>query len=339
MPISNGSTTISFRSKVRSINYLSELKAQKEQVELSIDEVTGQLDKLKSNISRANTAIGNANEGLQESSRVISTEYDARIQSLETLLDQLRLRYTDKHPEVKESIKLLASLKEQREAEIKKYMQSLSPTSPAINSNSPVLQEMALEINRLEGELASLEIRRDSVAKKITEIEERIDLIPIIEAELTGLNRDYGITKSKYEQLLNRRESAIISKSAELQSDDIQFRVISPPKLPNKPAGPKRILFYTVVLFAGFGAGIGLAFLVNQLSPIVLTSGQLSNAVGIPVFGIVSHVNVDMMRKKNRWRFITFLVSSGLVVCLYLGLVVADIASINLSQYVEYYLR
>jgi len=113
------------------------------------------------------------------------------------------------------------------------------------------------------------------------------NIIPDIEAKLAGLNRDYEITKGKYEELLSRRESINLSQQAEESTQDVQFKVIEPPRVPINPSGPKRILLYSGILIFGFVAGIGMAFIRSQLQPVVTSALQLKTITDYPVFGLI----------------------------------------------------
>ena len=155
-------------------------------------------------------------------------------------------------------------------------------------------------------------------------------MIPQIEAESSALNREYGVTKRKYEELLSRRESADLSRRADVSSEDLQFRIIEPPLLPKKPSGPDRLVFYTGVLLLGFGTGIGIAFLVSQLSPILIRPKQLLNVADYPIWGTVTHLNIEKINKTNRTRLILFVLSSGTIITMYGVLVAAEIMNLDL---------
>lgn len=158
-------------------------------------------------------------------------------------------------------------------------------------------QQIKLEMSRLQSEIASLEVKETDLENKVAELESKVDLIPQIEAESTALNRDYGITKDKYEELLARRESADLSRRAEVSSEEMQFRIIEPPLVANTPSGPNRLILYTAVLFVGFGAGIGLAFVVSQLSPILTRPNQLVRVSDYPIWGTVTHLDFENIKK------------------------------------------
>ena len=89
--------------------------------------------------------------------------------------------------------------------------------------------------------------------------------MPEIEAKLQKLTRDYDIYRSQYEQLVQRKESARLSREANLSRND-QFRVIEPPRTSAVPVKPDRIILNTVVLLGAWGAAIGLALLLSQLA-------------------------------------------------------------------------
>ena len=60
-------------------------------------------------------------------------------------------------------------------------------------------------------------------------LESVVAQIPEVEAELSRLNRDYEVLKSKYQDLVNRREQASISRERDIRSNNIKFRVLNPP--------------------------------------------------------------------------------------------------------------
>ena len=175
-------------------------------------------------------------------------------------------------------------------------------------------------------------MRETDYNAKIQELKNKIDLVPQIEAESTALNRDYGITKQKYEELLQRKEAAELSRRADVSSEELQFRTIEPPLVPDQPTGPKRLMFYTGILIMGFGVGIGLAFLISQLRPVLVRGSQLTKLTSFPVLGAVTHLNLKQIQRKNRFRVFVFILSSGAIVSMYAVLVAAEIAHVNLVE-------
>ena len=309
--------------------YYSSLQGLNDELEatrLQIRQAQQQAETLKGQISssKQNDSFGVTNRD----EPVLSTRYDERIKSLEEELDRLTLRFTDLHPDVIETKALLESLEESRSKEIEAFL-----TADGDEQNQPLSElnrEIKLEASRLESQIASLRVKESDLQSKIAGLESKVDLIPQIEAESSALNREYGVTKQKYEELLSRRESADLSRRADVSAEELQFRIIEPPLLPKRPSGPNRIIFYTVVLVLGFGSGIAIAFLISQLNPILIRPKQLLNVSDYPIWGTVTHLNIEQINRTNRNRLLVFLLSSGTILAMYGALVAAEIMNIDL---------
>ncbi|APE06584.1 chain-length determining protein [Alteromonas sp. RW2A1] len=305
---------------------LQGLNTELETTQLQIKQTQQQAASLKQQITSAkqtdNFDVTNQDEP------VLRTRYDERIRALEEELDRLTLRFTDLHPDVVETKALLDSLEDAREKEIKAFLSQSDEdgSQPLTELN----REIKLEASRLESQIASLRVKESDLESKIIELESKVDLIPQIEAESTALNRDYSVTQQKYQELLSRKESADLSRRADVSSEDLQFRIIEPPLLPKRPSGPNRLIFYTAVLLVGFGSGIGVAFLISQLSPVLIRPKQLLSVSDYPIWGTVTHLNIVQIKKVNRTRLIVFLMSSGAILAMYSILIAAEVMNIDL---------
>ena len=183
---------------------LQNLNDELEATRLQIRQTQQQAETLKKQISSAkqNDSFGVTNQD----EPVLRTRYDERIKALEEELDRLSLRFTDLHPDVIETKALLDSLEKSRDQEIKAFL-----SADGDGQNQPLSElnrEIKLEASRLESQIASFQVKETDLLRKISELESKVDLIPQIEAESSSLNREYGVTKQKYEELLSRRESA-----------------------------------------------------------------------------------------------------------------------------------
>jgi polysaccharide chain length determinant protein (PEP-CTERM system associated) len=258
----------------------------------------------------------------------LTTAYDGRIQALEVSLDQLKLKYTELHPDVIETVNLLNMLSTSRKNQIEEFLASGDGGSPA--KIGSIANELTLEITRLESQVASLRVRESNYSDKVDELKSKLDFVPQAEAERTALDRDYSITKRKYEGLLNRRESSDLARKADISSEGVQFRVLAAPRVPKSAAGPNRSLNYTMVLAFGFAAGLGLAFVISQLNPVLIQASQLTALTSYPVLGAVSHLNKAHILKVKRTRLLVFILSSGLILGMYAVLMGAEIINLNI---------
>ena len=298
--------------------YYQAVKAEKQRLEeaqLNLAEAQTRLDSAKAQLVGEEPVFGLFSSRVETNNRVTTT-YDSRILQLEQNLDALLLRYTDNHPEVKELKRQLDSINQKREQEIKEYYDSIKASS-ANNTNSavaidqnPVYQELKIQVNQYQNEVASLTVRVNSFKTKLAELENKIHTLPEIEAELTALNRGYNITKQKYEELLSRKETAELAKQAEETTDNIQFRVIDPARAALQPSGPPRFLLFGAVTIIGIGAGIALSLAVSQINPVVTSSRQLTKETGFPVFGSVSASENLGLHQWHKRKTIIFMLSN-----------------------------
>jgi len=312
-------------------NNLQSFRSQLEATELTIKETQQQINAMKGQTRQAQKAADGFDVRSNGGEQVLTTRYDSRILDLERRLDELKLRFTQKHPDVIESQNLLDALKDQRNKEIEAFMaQDTGENNPSMLTETD--RQLMLEITRMEGQLASLNVRKADTIRKIENLQSKIDLVPQIEAQRTALNRDYGIKKSKYEELLSRRETNDLSKRADVQSQDLQFRIIRPPLIADKPSGPNRIVFYTGILIVGFGMGVGIAFLMSMIKPVLVRGQQLSDLTGFPIWGMVGHLDIVNIKKRNKMRIFIFALSSGAILITYAGLVLVDVMNIDLAS-------
>ncbi len=244
---------------------------------------------------------------------------DLRIQVMEAKLDELRLQYTDNHPNVISLRNALVELKEQKKSELTAGNDGGDTTT--LTQKNPVYQDLQVDLGRAQAEVAALQVRVTEYKHEVTELTKRVDTIPKVEAELARLNRDYEINKNNYDALVARRESAKISREAAQSADDLQFKIIEPPAVPLVPLGPNRTILLTLVLIASFGAGSFAAWALAQVKPTFDSISSLKLATHLPVFGSVSLVPDHRLTRRRRIGFAAFFFVLALLLTVYAGLV------------------
>ena len=192
----------------------------------------------------------------------------------------------------------------------------------------PILaaQEMGRLLATAEVQVASLKARVAEYESRASKAKTMMKTAPQIEAEFAQLNRDYGIHKKNYEDLVGRRESASLSGDLEGASGVADFRLIDPPRASPKPVAPNRLLLLPVALVAAIGAGLGLAFVLSQLKAVFFDARAVRNTIGLPILGVVTLVLTDAARTRERRDLQRFgLASSGLVGLFVAGVVVLSV--------------
>lgn len=304
--------------------FYGRIESEKERLEearLQLRELESKLESSRRQLKGENplTSTIGGNAGL-------TTIYDERIKLLQNQLDALLIRFTENHPDVSETKRLLQSLQEMRTQEIAALQQAAAgnPASSSV-TQSQVYQNLKLMTANLENEVESARVRVRSFEEKLDKLERQRNVIPDIEAKFAGLNRDYELNKSKYEELLSRRDALSLSQKADESQQDVQFREIEPPRVPMKPSGPARIALYTAVLAVGVLAGLAMALIRSQLQPVVTSALQLKTISDFPVFGLVSHTSKHLLLRQSKIHLLYFLALSGALLVSFILLVTNEL--------------
>jgi len=216
-------------------------------------------------------------------------EIDARIAAQKTQLDSLLQKYTEQHPDVVGTKRVIKELEEQRAKELQ-AMQEASAASGGTRDPaqaSPVFQQMRVSLADSEANVAALRAKVSSYESQYAQLKNAARLVPQVEAEFAQLNRDYDIQKKTYETLLARRQSAAIGEGVQ-DAGGTQFRVIDPPRVSPKPVPPSRIALLGIVFIAAIGAGLLASFAANEIMPTFHDARALRSTTQRPILGMVT---------------------------------------------------
>jgi polysaccharide chain length determinant protein (PEP-CTERM system associated) len=259
-------------------------------------------------------------------------ELDARLGELRRGLDALLQRYTDKHPEVVTTKRRITELEAQRDAERGEIRAAQARQAQAGASGrsgggqSLAAQELARSLAAAELQVAALRARLSEFAARAAAAREALKTAPQIEVEKAQLNRDYAITKKNYEDLVARRQSAVMSGELDVASGVAEFRLIDPPRASPKPVSPNRMLLLPGVLLASIGAGVFFAFAAAQMRPTFASGEDLRNQTGLPLLGVVTLQRSADDKQRDRMSLFRFAAASGGLV----GLFVAGLITLSL---------
>jgi len=297
------------------------------QARLELQEASKQHDELRRQISGEEPVFGFAPVIQQEFGDVLGV----RIGHMKDQLDELLLRYTDRHPKVIALKNTIKSLEQQRKDQLAEIPGSAKAAPSSLEQN-PVYQQLKISLGEAAAKMAALQVRVKEYRKRVAKLKKLVDTIPRIEAELKNMNRNYDVTKKNYDALVARLESSKLSQAAEKTGEDVKFKVIDPPRVPLKPSGPNRFLLSTLSLLAGIAVGILLAFLLSQIRPAIYDRRGLELVTGLPVFGTVSMLMTRQLRKKKRLDFGAFSFISLCLLAAYSGVVVFQLHIVNFQD-------
>jgi polysaccharide chain length determinant protein (PEP-CTERM system associated) len=248
------------------------------------------------------------------------TDTMSRIKETQARLDELLLRFTDKHPDVIATRQNLEDLQKRRTIEIESLRRGDADAIAASGaSSSPVYQSIQLALNQADVDIASL---RGALAQhriKAADLRKRLDTAPQVEAEFAALNRDYDVNRTQYSALLASYEKARLGEQAD-NAGSVRFEIVQPPNAAFAPVFPKRSMFLAGAFVLALLVGGGLAYLMHLLRPVVGSARSLAEFTGLPVLGVVSSAFPGRLHANAKRDLLHFAAGAA---CLLAGFVVA----------------
>ena len=298
-----------------SIDRLSEIAVMLDKARLELREAEQARDALRRQIVGEEPVL--LPEAPGADSGVSLPEIDGRIETQKRNLDALLQRYTDQHPDVIGTRRLIKDLEQQKREEIitRQKFAAVNPGSSV--SSNPVFQQMKVSLAEAEANVASLRTRVAEYESRHKRSTELLKTMPQIEAEYTQLNRDYDINKKNYEQLVTRRESAELTGDLESASGLADFRLIDPPRVSSTPVAPNRLVLLPLGLLIAIAGGVFVAFVASQLRPVFFDGKSLREVTGIPVLGMVTLLPNEARRLQERASLYRFLLAGVALIVAY----------------------
>jgi len=300
---------------------LGAISEQLRQARLELREAENARDAARKQLDSERAA--NAKNLMSDASASISTpEIDSRIDAQKRNLDALLQRFTEQHPDVVGARRLIKDLEDQKRKEIQELRKAaLANPAAAPSNNTLAYQELSRVMATSEVQVASLRARVAEYEARHAKAREAMKTAPQIEAEFAQLNRDYEINKKNYNDLVSRRESATMSGDLDSATGVADFRLIDPPRASPKPVAPNRLLLMPLALLAALAAGLGVTFLLSQIRAVFYDANAMSEALGLPLLGVVSLLVDDGSTQRRKAELLKFLAATGgLVVVFGLGM-------------------
>ena len=248
----------------------------------------------------------------------------SRIREAQAKLDDLLLRFTDRHPDVIAAQTALDELKRRRASEIDSLRQG-DPAAIAASgaASNPVYQSIQLALNQADVELASLRGQLGQHRAKVAELQRRLDTAPRVEADYAQLNRDYDVNKAQYSALLATFERARIGEKAD-NAGSVRFEIVQPPTVGATPVWPLRGLLLAGVLVAALAAGGAFAYWQHRVRPVVSSISSLVGLISVPVLGVVTGAFPEQTQSEQRRRTLRYAGAlGGLLLALGVALVMS----------------
>jgi polysaccharide chain length determinant protein (PEP-CTERM system associated) len=196
-------------------------------------------------------------------------------------LSQLRLRYTEEHPEVRALAGRIARLEA---AVVKTADAGAQVGASAVSEARRDVEDLRARQNELEGRIALFSAR--------------VEQTPRVEQEISTLTRDFQKLNEYYLGLLDKKLDAQTAAEMEKRWKGDRFRVLDPANLPERPVSPNRLLFLAFGIAFGLLAGVGASLAAEHLSQAVNKVEEIEGIVPAPILATIPYVRGARARRR-----------------------------------------
>ena len=114
------------------------------------------------------------------------------------------------------------------------------------------------------------------------------------------LAQDIDVNRTIYNMLLQRLETARISKRLDASKQGTRYIVLDPPRIPFAPIKPNKFLVTLLGAFLGGALGAGIIVLLEFVDTSILGLDEAKAILDLPVLGAISKIMTeqDMAREK-----------------------------------------
>ena len=262
------------------------LRQQHDSLSLQLRSEPDRLSMLEGQLEMMKQGAGGA--GMTSSGAAAIQAATTRINELQRQLAQYRaLSYTDQHPDVVQAKEELTVA--QRELQSARQ-QSPANTTEMLSADATYRQRVQ-ERDNAKLHIATLQRQISQALSQIGSYQTRVESAPLVEQELSTLQQDYDLERTRYQELSAQHQKALIAEDVARKQGGERFVVLNPAALPTRPDSPDlmrlMLLSLAMGLVLGTGAVIGREFLDRS----VHDARVLQSEFEVPVLGEIPRIH------------------------------------------------
>lgn len=256
------------------------------------------------------TAVYQASGGLGTMNTANLSPEQRQLNDLQSQLSEALAVYSAENPRVK--------LLQTRIDQLKTVVAAQAGATAGDETTTGTASVLDVELGQID---AQIDIINRQVAAAEAELESVSDTIartPANAIALEALERDYANIQSQYNAAVARLAQAQTGERIELMSKGERITVLEQASVPTNPTGPDRPRIATAGVLGGFALAGGLFVLLEMLNTAIRRPKELTTALGITPFAVLSYIETDGERRRRRLLW-TILIG-GFVVAIVVGL-------------------
>ncbi len=249
-----------------------------------------------------------------------------RLNYLNNQLMLLLSKYTEDYPDVIRIKSEIDQLQRQMELGIKSDKKK-GEGGGEMQAMNPVYRQMKEELSKTESEMESLKARLDELTRLQNTGRADLGRMPKEQEEWSKIQRDRNAYQRVYDELIQKRESARVTKDLELADKTTRLRIVDPPVMPRVPVSPNRIRMILMGLFLGVASGIAAAAALDYFDRSFKNVDDVEKGLRIPVLAsipaIITEEDIQIEAARDKKVF----VASGAYLLLIILVLIGEAAS------------
>ncbi|MFZ5469191.1 MAG: GumC family protein [Myxococcota bacterium] len=160
-------------------------------------------------------------------------------------------------------------------------------------------REVAERNERIRAAALVEQIERDiaELQKKADTFQQRLDNTPRWTHELSVMQRDYEITRAKYQSVVSRKVEAELAQELEAKTAKTMFNVASPASAPPFPAKPDRVGGLAIAFLLALALSVLTAVVLELRDDSIRNSHELRQRLPVPLLAVVPQLGAKTERR------------------------------------------
>jgi polysaccharide chain length determinant protein (PEP-CTERM system associated) len=255
------------RLPARHLAYLSDLTSYKKlltEADVDIKELGLRVGLLEDRLSGETPMV------VDSASFLNVSPIQQRLEHLRIEVQEMKVRMKPDHPELLRRQADLEAIARIREDEKKDNV-----ATETKEVRSPMYQEVLARLQDAHVDLEAAVLKREEYALLITDLEQKVELIPQAEMALNSIEREVAINQELFETLRTKVEHARVNQQVELQSQENRFQILDAAEVPLRPAAPNVPLIIIGGFIGGLFMGLGLIFAFEFLDQSIVREEEM----------------------------------------------------------------
>src|SRR5262249_29459747 len=166
-----------------------------------------------------------------------------------------------------------------------------TPALPVLQSPDSLFRaELDLELARLTREVPLKEQALRAQSAKVASYRGRLNPPSAVAEELSTLNRDADAAKQRHTLLWNKKLNTDMATSVDSSDENVTFKIIDPPNLPQRAVSPNRRMLALVGGLIGVVVGLGIAFVREAFDSTMHDQEETAAQLKLPVLAAIPKV-------------------------------------------------